>query len=76
MRDYGGTITCPNCGQSYTVTPRQLQYDLRIEFICGRCGEHTLLDNEIAIRIADHFDGIRRNLSKLRLRPWGGRRET
>jgi hypothetical protein len=39
MRDYGGDIPCPECGQKHHISPRQLQGDLQIEFTCARAAQ-------------------------------------
>ncbi len=67
MRDYGGDISCPACGALHHITPRQLQWDLEIEFICAYCGADVVHENRIAWAIAEHFETIKYNLSRIRI---------
>jgi hypothetical protein len=65
MRDYGKTIACPTCGQEHYVTPRRLQADLEIVFICSRCGAKVSQDNPVAREIAEHFETIKDGLRRM-----------
>jgi len=67
MKDYGGDISCPMCGHLHHITPRQLQADLEVAFICGYCGTEVVHENQIAWAIAEHFDTIKYNLTRLRI---------
>ncbi len=67
MRDYGGDISCPTCGQLHHITPRQLQADLEVAFTCGYCGNDVVHENAVAWQIAEHFETIKSNLRRLRI---------
>jgi uncharacterized Zn finger protein len=67
MRDYGGDIPCRACGALHHVTPRVLQADLQIVFTCSNCGAEVVHENDVARGIAEHFQTIRVNLSRLRI---------
>jgi transcription elongation factor Elf1 len=67
MRDYGGDISCPMCGQLHHITPRQLQGDLEVAFTCGYCGMEVVHQNEVAWAIARHFETIKYNLTRIRI---------
>jgi hypothetical protein len=65
MRDYGADISCPTCGQEYHLTPRRLQADLEIVFLCQNCGTEVVQDNPVAREIADHFETIKHGLRRI-----------
>ena len=67
MKDYGGDISCPTCGQPHHITPRQLQAELEVVFTCDYCGSEVVHANAIAWQIAEHFETIKYNLSRLRI---------
>ncbi len=67
MRDYGGDIPCPECGQKHHISPRQLQGDLQIEFTCARCGADVIADNDVAGAIVKKMDLIKRGLGKIKV---------
>ena len=67
MKDYGGDISCPMCGHLHHITPRQLQADLEVAFTCDYCSADVVHENQIAWAIAEHFDTIKYNLTRLRI---------
>jgi hypothetical protein len=67
MRDYGRDIPCPVCGALHHVSPRVLQADLQIVFICSNCSTEVVHENAVAREIAEHFATIRINLSRLKI---------
>jgi DNA-directed RNA polymerase subunit RPC12/RpoP len=67
MRDYGGDISCPTCGHIHHVTPRQLQGDFQIVFICEHCGTEVVHDNKVAQEIAARIEGLRPGFEKLKI---------
>jgi hypothetical protein len=67
MRDYGAEIACPECGQLHYISPRKLQADLQIIFICARCATEVIHENAVAQGIAARMGTIRRELSKIKI---------
>ena len=67
MRDYGGDILCPSCGHLHHVSPRRLQADLQIVFSCSHCGTEVVHENVVARELAERFQTIRHNLSRLKI---------
>ncbi|MDB5397387.1 MAG: hypothetical protein JWM91_4893 [Rhodospirillales bacterium] len=69
MKDYGADFPCPECGAKHHATPRQLQTDLQIAFICARCGHHVVAENAVANKIFGEMDAIKSGLEKIKV--WG-----
>ncbi|MDB5393075.1 MAG: hypothetical protein JWM91_581 [Rhodospirillales bacterium] len=67
LRDYGADIACPECRTQVHITPKQLQSELQIAFICARCGSEVIHENAVARDIADRMETIRRGLGKIRI---------
>jgi predicted RNA-binding Zn-ribbon protein involved in translation (DUF1610 family) len=67
MRDYGGNIPCPTCGHRHHITPRQLQADLEIAFVCPNCGVSVRHENAVAYAIAEHFETIKLGLRRIKI---------
>ncbi|HEX4507603.1 MAG TPA: hypothetical protein VH722_17885 [Alphaproteobacteria bacterium] len=55
------------CGHLHHITPRQLQAELEVAFTCGYCGTEVVHENQIAWAIAEHFETIKYNLTRLRI---------
>jgi hypothetical protein len=67
MRDYGAEIACPKCGQLHYISPRRLQSDLRIAFMCSSCATEVVHENPVAQAIAARMATIKRELSKIKI---------
>jgi hypothetical protein len=67
MRDYGAELACPKCGQLHYISPRRLQADLRIAFICSSCATEVVHENTVAQGIAARMATIRKELGKIKV---------
>jgi len=67
MRDYGGDIPCPGCGEKHHISARQLQTEVQIDFTCAGCGMEVSAANEVAGAIARQMDLIKGGLGRIKI---------
>jgi DNA-directed RNA polymerase subunit RPC12/RpoP len=67
MKDYGATLSCPRCGGKHHITPRQLQADAQVEFVCAQCGQRVVATNDVASKIFAEMDAIKEGLGRIKI---------